>query len=767
MPRKSLIDRLADALVTLLPTMPDPRSLKPGPLCRLLNSTPLGQVLTDRRLRAHREAAGLRIGDGKTIDLFRYAAWLFQRSRPEASTATSGESLTGYDRKRERERARNAVAAAEGAEIGELPAVVDRRRRETGRTNFRAFCETYLPYRFPLAWSPDHLQVIQRIETAVLEGGLFALAMPRGSGKTTLCEAACLWAALYGHHQFIALVGATMTAAQEMLDSIKTEVETNPLLAEDFPEVCVPVAHIEGSPSRQNKQTHNGERTRMRWSGRESIVLPTIAGSAASGVIVKCSGLTGRLRGMKHARADGEQARPSLAVVDDPQTDRTSKNPLVVKERLKIINGTVLRGVGPGKTMSGLCPCTVIRPGDLAAQLLDRNLQPKWQGERFQALYAFPADMDRWHEYAAVRADELRNGGDGSQANAFYRKHRKAMDAGAVVAWPQRFEAKELSAIQHCLNVFFDDPALFAAEYQNAPLAEDCGNEQLDAEAIAVRTNNIGRGVVPSWCEHLVCYCDVQQDSLWWLVAGFDNRFSGAVVDYGVFPEQKTRFPQKKSLDATLKQLFPRAGIEGQIRGGLDRLATDLLGRDWRRDGGGVQRIERMLIDRGFKTTVVDRFCREHVHATILTPAKGRGIGAKKAPMNLFKRRPGERLGEHWILKKEGPVRWCDIDTHHWKSFVAARLQVAIGDPGALTLFGRQPHKLLAEHCTAESFTRVEAEGRVVEEWDLEPTRPDNEWWDCLVGCHVAASMQGVVLAELMPKPTARRKRPPRQAEYL
>ena len=43
----------------------DPRKLKPSELCRLLNSTPIGEVLSDRQLHRHRMRAGNRIGDGK------------------------------------------------------------------------------------------------------------------------------------------------------------------------------------------------------------------------------------------------------------------------------------------------------------------------------------------------------------------------------------------------------------------------------------------------------------------------------------------------------------------------------------------------------------------------------------------------------------------------------------------------------------------------------------------------------------------------------
>jgi hypothetical protein len=41
---------------------------------------------------------------------------------------------------------------------------------------------------------------------------------------------------------------------------------------------------------------------------------------------------------------------------------------------------------------------------------------------------------------------------------------------------------------------------------------------------------------------------------------------------------------------------------------------------------------------------------------------------------------------------------------------------------------------------------RTEARGRVVDEWKLRAGGPDNHWLDCLVGCAVAASIQGAVL---------------------
>ena len=92
----------------------------------------------------------------------------------------------------------NAKAAA-GRDIGDIPPVANPDRKAAAEHSFKLFCESYFPQTFALGWSEDHLKVIDRIEISVLYGGLYAIAMPRGSGKTSLCECACMWATLYGH----------------------------------------------------------------------------------------------------------------------------------------------------------------------------------------------------------------------------------------------------------------------------------------------------------------------------------------------------------------------------------------------------------------------------------------------------------------------------------------------------------------------------------------------------------------------------------------
>jgi len=727
----------------------DVRQLRPSMLTRMLNSTPLGEVLGDRQLRRHRNRAGYRIGDETHVDLLRYAAWLlWTRHNPEPEPETRD-----YEAMKEAARARNAELSAIGRDIGDIPEVVDPQRKARAATDFRFFCEAYFPETFSLPWSSDHLKVIAKIETAVLRGGLFAMAMPRGSGKTTLAETACIWAMLTGAQEFVCLIGSDAGHARNMLESIKVEFETNERLLDDYPEAVFPIHALERIHNRAKGQLCGGKATRIVWTADE-IVLPTIAGSKASGAIIRVAGIESRIRGMKFKRADGRAVRPSLVVLDDPQTDESARSDQQVRARMETLNGAILNLGGPGQKISGIMPCTVIRPGDIADQILDRDKHPAWQGERTRLVYVFPTNEKLWDKYAQIRADSFRNDGDGHEATEFYGKHRKEMDAGAVIAWPERHNGDELSAIQHAMNLRLQDERAFWAEYQNQPLPQEEGeSDQLNAEAIAAKTNGLLRGVVPIGASHLTMFVDVQGKLLFHAVVAWEDDFTGYVVDYGTYPDQQRPVFALREVQKTLARVAPGTGLEGSIYAGLEKLTDSYLAKRWRRDDGAEMRIERCLIDAnwGQSTDVVYQFCRQSAHAGLIMPSHGRYVGASSVPFSEYKRKKGERIGLHWrvpTVQGRRQVRHVVIDTNYWKSFVHARLAVAMGDPGSLSLFGRKPgdHQLLAEHLTAEYRVKTEARGRVVDEWKIRAGGPDNHWLDCLVGCAVAASMQGSVL---------------------
>lgn len=742
----------------------DLRKLRPFEFVRLLNSTPLGEVISERTLHRHRLQAGFRIGAGRHVDLFRYIAWAFDQKH---SPREQMDPTVAYAqlKRQAAEKARGISEA--GRDIGDIPQVDNVERRRAAQTSFKKFCEGYFPLTFNLPWSADHIKVMAKVEQSVLHGGLFAMATPRGFGKSSLAECASLWATLYGHRDFVCLIGASEVHAQEMLESIKMELGGNEALLADFPEVCYPIRALGGIANRCSGQLHNGERTHIGWTASE-VVLPTMMGSLASGAVIKVTGLTGRIRGMKFKKPDGHSVRPSLVILDDPQTDESARSLSQCVTREKILAGAVLGLAGPGKKIAGIMPCTVIRPGDMADHLLDPKIHPEWNAERTKMVYRFPTNEKLWTAYAEVRAESLRMHGDLRLATSFYLSHREAMDEGAQVAWPERFNPDEASALQSAMNLKLQDEGAFFAEYQNEPLPEKDVDDEglLTADQIAEKLSGYARGVVPIGVSTLTSFIDVQGKLLYWAVCGFHDDFTVHVLDYGSYPEQKRPYYTLRDAQRTLGHVAKGAGQEGAIYAGLEALTVSLLGREWKREDGAFLKIGRCLIDAnwGTSTDVVYEFCRRSAHAALLMPSHGRFVGASSRPFHEYAKRPGDRVGLNWRIPTTSgkrAIRHVLFDTNFWKTFVHARLAMAMGDKGCLALFGRDPsiHRMLAEHLTAEYRVKTQGRGRTTDEWKIRPNTVDNHLLDCLVGSCVAASIEGAVLAGTTPQAAHKRQR--------
>lgn len=746
--------------------------LTPAEFLALVNATPLGEVVSDRQLRRLRRAAGL---DGPTIEVGKLLAHLVEQfesrqAQREDAPATDAER---YAEHREQTGAAERERSAAGREIGAIPAVADPARRESCRNNFRLFCETYFASVFKLQWSSDHLRVIERIESSILSGGLFAIAMPRGSGKTSLTETAAMWAVVYGHRRFVAIVGADREAAGELLESIQIEIEENDLLAEDFPAVCIPIRALEGIANRCKGQTCQGERTRIEIT-RDKLILPTIPNAESSGAILCCRGITGRIRGMKHKRAgDLESARPDLVILDDPQTDESATSPGLTAKRMRVVNGAVLGLAGPTKRIAGVMPCTVIAPNDLADQVLDRKKCPAWQGERCALIYAWPDRLDLWERYAEILADPSYATYEAAHqaATKFYKQNRKAMDAGAHVAWPERFDDNQISALQYAFDLKIFDILSFEAEYQNAPIAAATSErvERLTVDQLAAKVGPFARGQLPLEASTITGFIDVQMHALYWVLAAWSRTFDGWILDYGCYPEQPTRHFVYSAIRKTLAQEFPGASVDGRIRRGLDELSERLMAREFSRPDGGTLKLDRLFVDANWKTQVIYRFVRETRGP--ITPTHGRGIRASDAGLLARKLQPGEKSGLEWLqplVRRKRAVPHVLYDTNFWKTFIHERLVVPTEEKGSLVLFAGKPveHRMIAEHLDAETAERVHNErtGRTVDEWTLLPGR-DNHLLDGVVGCAVGASYEGVELAELLEnKPRKSSGRRPRRS---
>jgi len=662
-----------------------------------------------------------------------------------------------YDARKKREARRQSELSESGRDIGALPAVEDPARKAAARESFRLFCESYMPATFPLEWSDDHLETIAAVEASVIRGELLVFAMPRGSGKTSLVEAAALWALLYGHREFVAIIGSDEGAASMMLESIKIECETNDLLLADFPEAIFPIVALERIHQRAKGQLFQGKPTHILWTADE-VQFPTIPGSPASSGIIRVAGITGRIRGMSAKRAvDGRKVRPTLVLIDDPQTDESARSPSQVAAREAVLKGAILGLAGPGVKIAGLATVTVIQPDDLADRLLDRERHPSWNGRRMRMVYAWPTATGLWDEYAELRKRGQRDGRGTAEADEFYAANREAMDAGGKVGWPARKEPGELSAIQHAWNLRIDrGEAAFAAEFQNEPLADAAKADGIQVAEVLAKTINVPRWTVPSGLDTLTAFVDVQKEILYWAVVAWGHQFRGHVVAYGTYPDQGRPYFTLRDAKKTLS-LVHGANVEAAIHAGLEALAGDLLEREFAREtDDAVLRVNQLCIDANWAQSqgVIRDFARRSKWGPRVLPTHGRFVGASGQTISDKAPDRGERIGANWRTSTIQRQRHILFDTNAWKTFVAARVKLPVGDPQGWTIHAGQ-HDMLAEQLAAEVPVRVESKQRIVDEWRLIPGR-DNHLLDCVVGAAVAASFSGVSAVGVESKAVAR-----------
>lgn len=650
-----------------------------------------------------------------------------------------------------RERGRQRSAAAR--EIGPPPEVADPARRESCRLDLLNFCKTYFgKTKFRLPFAKYHLETIEIIQQTVLHGGLHSYALPRGGGKTTIAEVAALWATAYGHRKFLVVIGANGELAKLILDSIKAEIEDNDILFQDFPEICYPIRKLERIHNRAHGQMSGGHPTAIEWTDK-FVRFPTIEGSVSSGAAIWAAGITGAIRGLKVTSPDGTSIRPDFVLLDDPQDDESANSVTQNMKRERLINGAILKLANPDIEISAVMPCTVIAPGDLVDRLLDPDLNPRWNGRRSKMLLSFPENLELWERYAELRKESFRIHRNGHLATEFYRLNKEEMDRGAKVSWEHRYFKSELSAIQHAMNQYIDDPLSFAAELQNEPRSQLIEmSKTIDPDAVAKRLNGLEPGIVPRECTRLTAFVDIGGQILWYAIVGWNEHFGGSVVTYGAWPRQNRAWFSGQDARPALIDQYPGRNNSQAVFAGLVDLLEQLCGRDYEREGGGAVQLEKILVDCGWGPegpSVIHDVIRSSRHGGLIFPSKGYGRSVTSLGVNRWRDRPGERRGYHWRITAGGnnKTRIVQFDPDAWKSKIAEDFATPLGSKTGLTIFGKRPelHQLFASHLGSEAATSVTLHGETFDKWSLKPAL-ENHWLDCVVGCAVAASVAGLVL---------------------
>lgn len=662
----------------------------------------------------------------------------------------NSHEMTTYERHREKMRARMRITRGDVRDIAsDHPQCKNEERRDKYKLDLHGFLKTYFAEAFPIPFGEDHLQFIESVQETILNGGQYLILKPRGSGKTTILLRSALWSCLHSHRKFLMLIAAEQSAAQRMLKSLQTILESNQLLYDDFPEVVHPIRKLERITLRTRAQLCDGEPTLIGWGTEIQFAQTTHSVARGNaGVGIKTAGIeSAGIRGSQMTLRDGTVLRPDVVLIDDPSTAATASSPVMNAQRERLINSDILQMSGPTEKMACLISATCIAPGDLAEMLMDRDRNPHWTTRKVAMVQQWPVNFGLWEEWSNVRRQELFEEIPKGSANEFYENRREQMEEGFRVYWQGRVEPGFVSAYDTALSHYFDSPHSFASEFQNDPLADlDPSFSPLKPLEVARRSIDCKHCHVPAGFEKVVAHIDVQKRMLFYAACAVSTKFGMHVLDYGTLPKQSSRnFSYGKS-KRTLQFEMPGEPDETVVRIAIVQLIQHLNDQVWVRDGDFAElTIERGLVDIGYM--------QEEVEAALLTakarnwaPARGVGIGARDTPLGDRKFAKG-MIGDHYVIQKprERSMLAVFVDTNYWKTHVYAGLKLPVGHPEAITFYDAPGsyHQMIADHCCVETATMVNAKGRKLLEWTL-PSGRDNHFFDNLVGCSVAAGLCGI-----------------------
>lgn len=654
---------------------------------------------------------------------------------------------------------------------------VDLERRLAAAASFRVFCETYYPERFHLSWAPYHLDAIERITEVVLDGASYALTMPRGSGKSTLCQTAVEWGELNGHADYMIYVGATADASNKRREAFKTSLRFNQLLLEDYPEICGPIRFTEGEARKAGGQRFMGNTTGIRW-GSEALILPTLEGFEDEakwykevkynfGSIIDFASIDGNIRGRSLELPTGKVIRPKVAIVDDPQTRESARNPTQVAHREMILKGDIGYLGGPDRKCGVMVPCTVVYEDDLADRLMDNERNPEFRGTRSSKLVSMPGDgcseeeaaeiLRLWEvDYDEKRRYDLKHGT--TYATQFYLENREVMDRGAEASWEDSKESHHASSIESSMCLYLANQEAFYCEAQNQPRPLATHDIiPLKPDDILERALEIPRNTIPADSDVITAFIDISRNVLWWSVVAWNKEtFGGQVVNYGAWPEQPSNYFTLNTARRTIPDSYPME-YSAALTNALGDLVEYIENMEFLSESGERLYTGYVGVDSGWgeHAQTVYQFCRRHPLKSKLISTKGYGSTPLKRPLvdpERKRERRSDLLGQWKFTRNQVGSQLLHYDTNLWKSRINGFLRVDKHSSSGLTLFGGREkgrdvdHRMFAEQLCAEKPAWLEGNnGRRIEVWTCPPS-VDNHFLDTVVGNAVLANILGARL---------------------
>lgn len=384
---------------------------------------------------------------------------------------------------------------AEVTGLDESPAAVASRRAQAlADDGFEFFCRTYFPhYLKSKSASRLHVWLFKRLPEIAMEGGgaRQVVKAPRGEAKSTICtQLHTLWqiarrSAGKGKHYIIIIMDVFVQAAL-MVEAIKAELEANPRLKLDYPEIC-------GAG--------------RLW--REDQIV------TANGVKVDAVGAGQKLRGRRHG-----PHRPDLALLDDIENDEAVKSKEQREKLDKWVDRAVLNLGSADGSMDVIYVGTVLHPD---AVIVRKAKNPMWRAAHFKSIEQWPDRLDLWDRYEEILRNSAGDDEDKqrakAEAEAFWQANQAAMEAGAVVSWPEVRPLKKLMDLRISIG-----RQSFNSEQQNTPN----DNEDAPFQNLSFWVVRLSQWIFGGACDPSLGKSDRKGDPSAILVLGL-NRETGIV----------------------------------------------------------------------------------------------------------------------------------------------------------------------------------------------------------------------------------------------
>lgn len=634
---------------------------------------------------------------------------------------------------------RVAAFVARRNELGDIPPVKHRRLKARCATDLALFgwmfCRDLLMHK-P---SPDLKDgLIHDIQECIMHGGQIAELFGRGCGKTTWLLIGIVWALLYGYTPFAFVIGSSMQAARKNLRTIKGLLQYSDALLADFPAICRSIRAINGVAQRASQQTYHGENTNLEFAV-ESLTLPMLRDDKGiplekgCGGILQVAGVGSSIRG---ANING--VRPSLILLDDPQTIKDATSATRVESILSYISGDVLGLGGHEKTISCFVAITPQRPGDVAMELASGK-HAEWSTKVQPFVKSLPKEWDKLCELFAdeFAADAAAKDFKRTRSTAWYQANKGLFADMAVIDNQQYDKSREVDANHHMLNLRAAlGKTAWDAEYQMI-VQEAATSLNVTADRVCTALNGAARLVCPPGTDTVVGFCDVNAQAgagLSWTLCAFGPQRVASVIAYGRYPENgEALVPPNASATTTSKR------VTAAIRH-IVTMMSQMRIRDTR---GHAVRIRAFAFDRGWLPDVV--------HRALFVIRKSVPVGFPICTMRGFgwkqhgrKKTDILRRGDHIFAARSKIGEYLSVHADYWREVAQSSWLEQPLTPGSLSIYGSDPtaHYRFAQEVVAVKLSRkypVYQGGETVQGYDWLETGPEH-WGDAVTGCFALAS---------------------------